>query len=431
MQIGKHDLIFCQNQKKQPVLQMPKRKTIKILSAVLLFFSLVTTEQVWNLSQVSLASPAGGFKVTRNTLDHLQREGLSKALTSMLSPMLGIIYQNRKDFLNALPIMLAPKDLEILFRYASTEQIKIHADEFSSDLNENAAVFRGNVKGVIPRENIELTTAKLRLISGKSSNFEKLIGEGGVQVKQWDREMRSDFAIYTQVDLEKQTPDTDSSATKKTRPPQKTLQLQGNVIMKATQGKVSSNTALLDLLHQHATLEGQNTSKEGRIRVEANLTELEKTDRPKAATSEEPANGEQTKVLLFASRAVLDNKKHQAMFEGKVEMERTPDNLYIRAGKISLLLGELQELLFIRAEQGVCFEQPGRVAKADQASFDEITQTILLESNAEVQSGKYHLQGSTINLYLDVNKGVAQGDNKAPIQMTILGEESPAIFTCR
>ena len=79
----------------------------------------------------------------------------------------------------------------------------------------------------------------------------------------------------------------------------------------------------------------------------------------------------------------------------------------------------------------MCFEQPGRVAKADQASFDEITQTILLESNAEVQSGKYHLQGSTINLYLDVNKGVAQGDNKAPIQMTILGEESPAIFTCR
>ena len=59
---------------------MPKRKTIKILSAVLLFFSLVTTEHVWNLSQVSLASPSGGFKVTRNTLDHLQMEGLSKTV---------------------------------------------------------------------------------------------------------------------------------------------------------------------------------------------------------------------------------------------------------------------------------------------------------------------------------------------------------------
>ena len=410
---------------------MLKRKTIKILSTVLFFFGLVTTEKIWNLNQVSLASPAESFIVTRNTLDHLQREGFSNALTSMLSPMIDIVYQNRKDFLNALPIILAPKNLEILFRYASTEQIKIQADEFSSDFDENAAVFRGNVKGIIPRENIELTTAKLRLVSGKSSNFEKLIGEGGVQVKQWDREMRSDFAIYTQLDFEKQTPDADSSAINKIRTPQKTLQLQGNVIIKATQGMVYSNTAFFDLLHQHATLEGQNTSNEGRIQVEANLTELEKTDSTQDATSKGSANRKQTKVVLLASRAVLDNKKHQAMFEGKVEMERTPDKLYIRAGKISLLLGDLQELLFINAEQDVCFEQPGRVAKADRASFDEITRTILLESNSEVQSGKYHLQGNTINLNLDVNKGVAQGDNKAPIQMTILGKESPAIFTCR
>ena len=129
-----------------------------------MFFSFFTTQQVWDLGQVSFASPARGLKVTRNTLDHLQREGLSKALTSMLSPMLDTLYLNRKDFLNALPIILTPKDLEILFRYASTEQIKIQADEFSSDLNENAAVFRGNVKGVIPRENIELTTAKLRVV---------------------------------------------------------------------------------------------------------------------------------------------------------------------------------------------------------------------------------------------------------------------------
>ena len=66
-----------------------------------------------------------------------------------------------------------------------------------------------------------------------------------------------------------------------------------------------------------------------------------------------------------------------------------------------------------------------------KASFNEINQTILLEGNAEVQSGKFHLQGDTINLYLDVNKGVAQGANKAPIQMTILGENSPLIFKCR
>ncbi len=417
---------------------MLKRKIKYIFSVFLLFFSIATTEPGWNYRQASLAAPVSGFEITQNTLDHLQREGFSKALTEMLSPILNTHYLNLKDFLEALPIRLTKKESDLLMRYASTQQIKIQADEFSSDLNENAAVFRGNVKGVIPRENIELTTAKLRLVSGKGKNFEKLVGEGGVSVKQWDREVRSDFAIYTQIDLEDQTLDTDSAETKLIETPQQTLKLQGNVIMKASQGSVISNTVFVNILLQHATLEGKDASKEGRIKVEANLSELE-TNRNEQSSNiktqeeetENQENTEQKKVLLLASRGVLDNIKHLAMFEGDVEMERTPDNLYIHAGKITLRLNELQELQSIRAEQGVCFEQPGRVAKADKANFDEIKKTILLEGSAEVQSGKYHLQGNTINLYLDVNKGIAQGDNKAPIQMTILGEQAPAIFACR
>ena len=412
--------------------------SLKIISALLLLLGFFATEPAWKVSRVSFASPLNSFKVTRNTLDHLQREGFSKALTARFTPMLDKVYLNRTEFLDALPIFLVPKQRDIILRYATTEQIKIQADEFSSDLNENAAVFRGNVKGIIPRENIELTTAKLRLVSGLDSNFEKLIGEGGVQVKQWDREARSDFAIYTQVGLDKKSADTDTSSTKKIRTPQQTLLMQGNVILKAAQGNVRSDSVLLDLLRQHATLEGQDTSKEGRIRVEANLSDLE-TNRGKLESetktsesgNENPQKSEPRKVLLLASRAVLDNKKHQAMFEGDVEMERTPDKLYIHAGKITLRLSQSQELQSIQAEQEVCFEQPGRVAKADRASFDEISRTILLEGNAEVQTGKFHLQGTTINLYLDVNKGVAQGANKAPIQMTILGAQSPSIFTCR
>ncbi len=415
---------------------MSLRKSFKIISVVLLLLGSATTEPLWNMSQVSFAAPANSFKITRNTLDHLQREGFTKALTTMFVPMLDKTYQNRKDFLEAFPIFLGPEQRETIIRYASTEQIKIQADEFSSDLNENAAVFRGNVKGYIPRENIELTTAKLHLVSGPSSDFEKLIGEGGIQVKQWDREVRSDYAVYTKIDLELTEADADSTVAKKIRAPQQTMELQGNVLMKATQGTVRSDTVLLDLLRQHATLEGQDTSKEGRIRVEANLSELETNRGNQDSAVQETGDETQTiseprKVILLASRAVLDNFKHQAMFEGDVEMERTPDNLYIHAGKITLRLSELQELQSIQAEQEVCFEQPGRVAKANRVSFDEITQTILLEGDAEVQSGKFHLQGTTINLYLDVNKGVAQGANKAPIQMTILGAQSPSIFKCR
>ncbi len=409
---------------------------MKTLFCILLSFSVLAVEPFSNSKMVIHAMPARGFKVTHNTLVHLLREGLSNKIIAEIALLQNKIFKNRDEFLDALPKPMTLIEQGILLRYASTEQIKIQADEFTTDLKQNAAVFRGNVKGFIPRENIEMTTAKLRLVSGKDTNIEKMVGEGGVQVKQWDREVRSDFAIYTQVNLENVEKEADN--TNKLPKPQQTLQMQGNVIVKTAQGNVISDNVLLDLLKQHATLEGLDTSKEGRIRVEANLSDLE-TNRGKKETEPESQNtsedtsqnSEPTQVLLLASRAVLDNRKHQAMFEGNVEMERTPGNLYIHAGKITLHLNESQELQFIQAVQEVCFEQPGRVAKADQASFDEITQTILLEGNAEVQSGQYHLQGNSINLYLDVDKGMAQGDNKAPIQMTVLGDQAPAIFACR
>ena len=409
---------------------------MKTLFCILLSFSVLAVEPFSNSKMVIHAMPARGFKVTPNTLDHLLREGLSNKIIAEIALLQNKNFTNRNEFLDALPKPMTLIEQGILLRYASTEQIKIQADEFTTDLKQNAAVFRGNVKGFIPRENIEMTTAKLRLVSGKDTNIEKMVGEGGVQVKQWDREVRSDFAIYTQVNLDNVEKEVDN--TNKLPKPQQTLQMQGNVIVKTAQGNVISDNVLLDLLKQHATLEGLDTSKEGRIRVEANLSDLEtnrgkkETESESQNTSEETSqNSEPTQVLLLASRAVLDNRKHQAMFEGNVEMERTPGDLYIHAGKITLHLNESQELQFIQAVQEVCFEQPGRVAKADQASFDEITQTILLEGNAEVQSGQYHLQGNSINLYLDVNKGIAQGDNKAPIQMTVLGEQAPAIFACR
>jgi lipopolysaccharide transport protein LptA len=409
---------------------------MKTLFCILLSFSVLAVVPFSNSKMVIHAKPTRGFKVTHNTLDHLLREGLSNKIIAEIALLQNKNFTNRNEFLDALPKPMTLIEQGILLRYASTEQIKIQADEFTTDLKQNAAVFRGNVKGFIPRENIEMTTAKLRLVSGKDTNIEKMVGEGGVQVKQWDREVRSDFAIYTQVNLENVEKEADN--TNKLPKPQQTLQMQGNVIVKTAQGNVISDNVLLDLLKQHATLEGLDTSKEGRIRIEANLSDLE-TNRGKKETepelqntSEEASqNSEPTQVLLLASRAVLDNGRHQAMFEGNVEMERTPGNIYIRAGKITLHLNEFQELQFIQSVQEVCFEQPGRVAKADQASFDEITQTILLEGNAEVQSGQYHLQGNSINLYLDVNKGIAQGDNKAPIQMTVLGEQAPAIFACR
>ena len=94
---------------KQMTLQMSLRKSFKIISVVLLLLGSATTEPLWNMSQVCFALPTNSFKITRNTLDHLQREGFTKALTTMFVPMLDKTYQNRKDFLEAFPIFLGPE----------------------------------------------------------------------------------------------------------------------------------------------------------------------------------------------------------------------------------------------------------------------------------------------------------------------------------
>ena len=161
-------------------MELPKIRIFRHLCLKIIFLVLLSNifkEMGHNgfLTQVIFASPKNNYKITLNTLDHLQREGFTKALTEMFLPMVNKIYLNRTDFLNALPILLVEKHQDILLRYASTEKIKIQADEFSSNLNENAAVFRGNVRGFVPRENIELTTAKLRMVSGVDDNSEKLI----------------------------------------------------------------------------------------------------------------------------------------------------------------------------------------------------------------------------------------------------------------
>ena len=146
---------------------------MKILFCILLSFSVLAAEPFTSSKTATHAMPARGFKVTPNTLDHLQREGYSNKIIAEIALLQNKNFTNRDEFFNALPKPMTLIEQGILLRYASTEQIKIQADEFTTDLKQNAAVFRGNVKGVIPRENIEMTTAKLRLVSGKDTNIRK------------------------------------------------------------------------------------------------------------------------------------------------------------------------------------------------------------------------------------------------------------------
>ena len=67
------------------ILQINKKLIFKTIMYV--FFTLVFSlvEPILNMSRVGNASPKNSFKITRNTLDHLQREGFTKSLADMFA----------------------------------------------------------------------------------------------------------------------------------------------------------------------------------------------------------------------------------------------------------------------------------------------------------------------------------------------------------
>ena len=94
---------------------------MKTLFYILLSFSVLTMEPFSKPNQVIHAMPATGFKVTRNTLDHLLREGFSNTIIAELALLQNKKFASRDEFLDALPKPMTAIELEILLRYASTE----------------------------------------------------------------------------------------------------------------------------------------------------------------------------------------------------------------------------------------------------------------------------------------------------------------------
>ena len=379
-------------------------------------------------AQKRLGLAVESFQITAGTLQNLRREGLLEPLLSALDTLKDRRFLAKNAFVTALRRLSTtvqnPDETELILRYAGTERLRVEADEFSSNLNAGEAIFRGNVRGWVSRENLEFTTLKLRVNRLKEPLGERLIGEGEVWFRQWNRELNADYMVFQRGwQGERRDPKLLN---------EETLQLEGNVRLATPQGSLRTHKLFADFLHHRAELEGLR-SPEGRFRVEANLDLIALPDADEATELRLAGDPNAQRVIMQAYRAVLDSGNGEAVFEGEVEMERTPEEVFVRAERISLHTDEAQRLEFVRAEQDICLQQPGRVARANRASFDELTKMIVLEGDAEVLSGQYYLRGNRINLFLDVSRGFAQGDETAPIEVTILMDESdaPASFSCR
>lgn len=353
-------------------------------------------------------SEKSSYKVTDKTLEYLEKSGWSSSLLKKIAILEDKRFLSSESFLKELKhqkIVLTKKQREILLNQSRQDKLIIHSDIFSGDLSAGEAIFKGNVNGEIPQDDITFQAQKVKIITEGINQYNKLIAENKVKIKQGERILSADYADYDRT--------------------VQVLRLEGKVSMESKEARLFGNSAMVDRNKQIAEIKGNtNTTQDKRMKIEFDLKEVSSDTRKSGSI----------KSQVRAERAVIEKMKNQARFEGNVVMTREQRNLYLRAGKITLNFTEKQQLLSAQAEQSVCIEQPGRVAKAENAIFDEMKQTIRMEGSAEVHvEGKYSLRGNTINLFLDVNKGEAQGDEFSPLQFEFLlkDQKNSPSFKCR
>ena len=371
------------------------------------------------------AQGSNAYELSSNTLIHLRQAGLPLEILRDLRSLVGIRFDTKEDLraaLQKLPRSPTTEALEQIEQFAEMRRLQLQAQEFSGDQKKGELVFRGEVEGELPREQLRFRSELLNLV--RQEKYEKMRSEGSVEVEQWDRTLQAGFLFYERAE--------EGFANEDVRGPVQILRFNEEFRASAEQGKISGNLMQADLLRQQVLLQGRSEAEPARM--ELDLDEIRRQQAFNSLEELPPTSDSPETVTLQAAQATLNNQVRRLLLEGAVELFKSPEQLRIYGGRVQVEFDATQQIQTVYAERAVCFEQPGRVARADSVRMEQATQLILLEGNAQVQTDQYNLQGESIKLYTDVSQGVAQGDDNSPIRVTILMDQPNSAsnaFRCR
>lgn len=363
------------------------------------------------LANVGWAQSEPAFEFSYNTLTHLRQAGVPLETLQDLRTLVGVRFESQQSLQQALQKLPHPPEdqaLQQIEQFAEVRRLQLQAQEFSGDQKKGELIFRGEVQGSVPREQLRFRSELLNLV--RQENYEKMRSEGSVEVEQWDRSLQAGFMFYERAE--------EGFVSEEVRGPVQILRFSEEFEARAKQGTITGNLVQADLLRQQVQLEG--LSEDQPARLELNLDEIRRQRAFDALQELPPPADPPETVKLQAVQALLNNQVRRLLLEGAVELFKEPEQLRVYGGRVQVEFDETQQIKNVYAERAVCLEQPGRVARADSIRMEQETQLILLEGNAQVQSEQYNLKGDAIKLYVDVNRGVAQGDENSPIQVTIL-----------
>lgn len=369
----------------------------RFLGGVILLLLLVTNQTF-----------AVDFKITPKVLEELDQAKLAPSLQEKLNPLVNQLYTSDADLLAALRAISpppTPEELALIVKYARVNNLLIRADSMDVNRKTGTGLLEGNVYVEQFRDDIKLEASRVQILSENSERFNKFIADTNVHIQQLENDVTADHAVYNRTT--------------------QLIQFTGNIVLKNLQLTLSGDSGFLDRNQGITEIKGREGGGETSRAKLLFVVEEQGIEAPLS---------EQKPSTLQAQRIHFTRAKNQGTFEGQIELYRPQRELFLTAGKAILDFTEDQELSKIYAEQGVCIEQPGRIVRADRAYFDEASQEIRLEGNAQVGGEASHLRGNTLRMWLDVEKGEARGeDDNTQLEMTINldGQNLQIVKPCR
>lgn len=277
--------------------------------------------------------------------------------------------------------------LALLLPLAAAGQSKavLTARKMEVAQDRGQVVMTGQVKGRQPERKMTLEADRLELLRRPGNEeVDRLLVKGSVKVTQRDATAQFDQGSYER-DIGLAT-------------------VEGHVVLTDPRTRIEGHRATYDLTRKTAKIQAQPDE-----RVFFRLLKSAQDDPNRLV----PVEGRAGEVLLY-------EEVRKAVLQQGVELTDREEDAQMKADRVVVFLDRSDELEEITASGGFTLDQPGRKSRSDRAVLDYRSRIVTLLGNAEVfQADEGRIEGERIEMFMDVDKGLIQGERRQPLRIEI------------
>jgi len=261
----------------------------------------------------------------------------------------------------------------------------VTSERMAVDKGSNTILLEGKVVAIKKATDLRVETDRMEMTRDPSTDqISKAEANGNVVVTEKERVLKSKWAFFDRFQSR-------AELKGKVSIQSEDYQLRGEYIRFNTESKKGKITALpMKMVYFDFFRKGETE------------------DAPRR-----PVNGK-------AKEIVIDEKARKVLLSGNVEVIDTSDTSTFLTNRATILFDASKDVQEIIANGDFSMVQEGRISRADRAIFDYQREIVDLIGNAYVKDEEQvEIESSRIEMYMDVERGVLQGKENAPVRVEI------------